>query len=414
MPVINEILIQHHDGAAMEFWTLTGLVGPLGSAHYRESDVRQLLEKLEASLDGLRIAVRDGWDPFDPDADEEAIEPGMPGEYFPLMVLALESEREEWLGKCLEWSADEEAEDDWAGALSWVDWELASPVIHRCITNPSELTRRAGVRALIHHRKNEGNLLSNSLEDVSLLVQAAALRGVGEIALQEQAALRTALESEDAACRFEAARSLTLLGHGEEVFVQLDEMALTPGQYRLEAALLRAMTLSPGERKQWITDLSNSEGGARIALQASGYCGDPILMDLILSALDQDDLAAVAGEAFSMITGADLEDGDLDRDYPDGHEFGPSDDEEDDVSLDEDEDLPLPHADRLREWWSYHCENFQQGNRYLCGDTVTEKSCREIIAGAFQRQRYRSALELKILQALEVFPSLLPSAGAGR
>ena len=89
--VISNILYQHHEECGVHFNRLSLIKLFLGLSNYIGEDIADLTTKANASLDGLRIAVQDGWDPFDPDSMEEPIVPGMKGEYFPLMVTRIQS-----------------------------------------------------------------------------------------------------------------------------------------------------------------------------------------------------------------------------------------------------------------------------------------------------------------------------------
>ena len=78
--IIEAVVYQHHEECGVHFNRLS-LINPfLGLSNYIGEDIADLTTKANASLDGLRIAVQDGWDPFDPDSMEEPIVPGMKGE----------------------------------------------------------------------------------------------------------------------------------------------------------------------------------------------------------------------------------------------------------------------------------------------------------------------------------------------
>jgi len=64
-------------------------------------------------------------------------------------------------------------------------------------------------------------------------------------------------------------------------------------------------------------------------------------------------LARLAGEAFSMITGADLAALDLERKPPEGLHTGPSD-----APADEDDSLPWPDRERVLRWWQARAAGF--------------------------------------------------------
>jgi uncharacterized protein (TIGR02270 family) len=109
-------------------------------------------------------------------------------------------------------------------------------------------------------------------------------------------------------------------------------------------------------------------------------------------------LARVAGEAFTMITGVDVERAEINGTRPEGFAAGPSDDPEDDnVAMDADQDLPWPDQDLTSAWWNTNKGNYQSGIRHLLGKTLSADHLRQILRTGYQRQRSAAALELAML-----------------
>ncbi len=104
--------------------------------------------------------------------------------------------------------------------------------------------------------------------------------------------------------------------------------------------------------------------------------------------------ARIAGEAFTMITGADIAYENLEGDWPEGFEAGPTEEPEDEaVEMGPDEDLPWPEPELIREWLGKTKNNFQIGMRYLCGKPISEEQCQYILRYGYQRQRAAAAIE---------------------
>jgi uncharacterized protein (TIGR02270 family) len=109
--------------------------------------------------------------------------------------------------------------------------------------------------------------------------------------------------------------------------------------------------------------------------------------------------ARVAGEAFTTITGVDIAYDDLEGEWPDGFEAGPSEDPNDDnVAMDEDEDLPWPDVKLITGWWRGQGQEFQSGQRCLLGKPVDPEHCQWILVNGKQRQREAAALEIALMQ----------------
>jgi uncharacterized protein (TIGR02270 family) len=146
---------------------------------------------------------------------------------------------------------------------------------------------------------------------------------------------------------------------------------------------------------------THSQHGARHAELTSymGLVGEVRLVHLVIDRMDTANLARAAGEAFTWITGADLEALGLDRDPPEDFQSGPNDDPNDDnVAMDEDEDLPWPDPVKVADWWHKNKHNFQPGVRYFMGKPVTVEHCIHVLKTGKQRQRFIAARYLKLLQ----------------
>jgi uncharacterized protein (TIGR02270 family) len=136
----------------------------------------------------------------------------------------------------------------------------------------------------------------------------------------------------------------------------------------------------------------------RWLLRGSALIGDPAYIPWLIGHLSNDRLARLAGEAFSLITGADLAWLDLERKPPEGLETGPNDDPEDSsVALDEDDGLPWPDAARVKAWWDSNAQRFQTGVRYFMGGPLNREHCLKVLKEGYQRQRIAAALYLSLL-----------------
>src|SRR6185503_8452331 len=109
------------------------------------------------------------------------------------------------------------------------------------------------------------------------------------------------------------------------------------------------------------------------------------------------ELARLAGEAFTMITGADLVSEKLEAERPAGFEVGPTEDpEHPDVEVDPQEHLPWPEPEAIGAWWKDHAADFPGGSRYLLGKPVSRAWLRSVLRTGGQRQRAAAALELAV------------------
>ena len=160
---------------------------------------------------------------------------------------------------------------------------------------------------------------------------------------------------------------------------------------------LRGMKLE--DSHAWLRDLSQKEGLARLAVQGTGVVGDPVSVPWLIQVMEVPELARVAGESFSMITGVDLAYDDLEGEWPEGFEAGPTEEPEDeDVKMDADEDLLWPVPELIAKWWNKKKGEFRIGTRYLVGKPISEEHLMQVLRTGYQRQRVAAALELAMLQ----------------
>jgi uncharacterized protein (TIGR02270 family) len=110
-------------------------------------------------------------------------------------------------------------------------------------------------------------------------------------------------------------------------------------------------------------------------------------------------LARVAGESFSLITGAHIVYDKLEGQKPEGFEAGPTEDPEDEnVAMDPDDNLPCPEATLVKKWREGRRASFASDTRYLLGQPITVESIRKALQNGYQRQRAAAAIELALLK----------------
>ncbi len=328
MPIIAKIIEQHAEEAVF-LWLLRDAA--CNQPHYNLKDLADLDERVEAHLDGLRIAGEEGGA-----VCEEAWGMEEAGEVFAAALLAFEERDPGRIDAVLEVAAT--APELIRGAISALGW-LSKPLVEelfpRLLAAENPAVRQIGIGGCAVHRIDPGAALGEALEDDPPGLRARALRAVGELGRVDLLPrLQGDVMATDETCRFSAA---------------------------------------------WST-------------------GDPAAISWLLERMVVPELARPAGEAFAMITGADLAFEDLEGACPDGFQVGPTEDAQDDnVELDPDEDLPWPDSARLEQWWGSNRQRFPCGARYLAGRPVAEEGLREVLRNGYQRQRAAAALELAIL-----------------
>jgi uncharacterized protein (TIGR02270 family) len=390
--IIEDIVTQHAEEAAF-LWLLRDIA--VSAPHYSLADLSELDNRVEAHLDGLRIAGEAGWE-----ICKEALSIGEVGEVFAAAVLAFESGDNARIQEVLKvGSAAPELSRGIVSALGWLPYQQAEKHIKKLLTAEFPYLRRIGIAACAVHRQDPGTPLIDALSDADSLLRARALRAVGQLGRVDlMPLLRDNLIAEDEMCRFSAAWSSALLGDAGALstlksFIRPD----VPYQEEAVKMALRRMDISTAHG--WQKELAQSPDSVRLAVIGAGVIGDPVLITWLIEQMNIPELSRVAGEAFTMITGVDIAYQDLEGEWPEGFEARPTESPEDeDVEMDPDEDLPWPNPELILGWWSKNKSAFRNGIRYLLGQPISPENLQRVLRTGRQRQRAAAAIELAMIK----------------
>lgn len=399
------IIISQHSEDASFLWLLRNTVAR--APHCDLKDLAKHDNRIEAHIDGLRVAGEDGWA-----LAAEQLRYEEPGEVFAAGVLALESKAGARIIQVLE--VAERVPETTRGlisALGWVHPKDLQGTGKALLDAEQPFLRRLGIAACAIHRVDPGPALIDAMADADPALRARALRAAGELGrhdlLQE---LKDRGTDEDDACRFWAAWSSVLLGDRGGAVLMLKQATMLNSAFQYRAMQIVARVLPADAAHGWLKSLSGNPALLRALIIAVGAHGDPTYIPWLITQMQIPEAARVAGEAFSMITGVDLAYDDLDGEWPDGFEAGPTENPEDeDVAMDADEDLPWPAPELIERWWSTNANRFAAGRRYLCGKPISATHCRDVLVTGYQRQRIAAALELALMQpAAPLFETRAP------
>jgi uncharacterized protein (TIGR02270 family) len=156
--------------------------------------------------------------------------------------------------------------------------------------------------------------------------------------------------------------------------------------------------MTVGAAHEMLRQLAQSANELRWLIRGAGIGGDPIYVPWLIKHMAEKTTARLAGEAFALITGADVESLQLDGAPPDV-ESGPNDDPDDpNVEIDADDGLPWPDVAKIEKWWVANEARFAKGTRYFMGATVTRAQCLDVLKNGYQRQRILAAHYLCLLE----------------
>ena len=393
--MVNRDVIEQHAENAAFLWLLRN--SATQAPNYNLQDLADLDERVEANIDGLRVAGDVGW---------EFCKAGLaweePGEVFTAGVLAFEKYDIDRIQSFIKMGILEpDLGRALASALGWLPFAVAKKVAEWMLKSGNPKVMRIGLAGFAVHRQDPGSFLVDALQSKDSHLRARALKAVGELGNKERINLvNHALKDSDEATRFYAAWSAAKLGQRNDfVFRTLHEIALHGKIYCEAAADLLTRIIDAATAKKWCRDFLKNPATVRSAVIGIGALGDPDLIDDLLPLMGHGEIARKAGESVSMITGVDIEYEDLDGEPPDGFEAGPTEaPEEEAVELDADEDLPWPNPQLMQNWWQSHRKDYQNGICYLCGKKKDRASLVSAVVQGNQRQRRAAALELALIE----------------
>ena len=391
---IMPIVVEQHAEEAAFLWLLRDAA--IRAPHYSLKDLAKLDDRVEAHIDGLRIAGDAGWE-----ICKEALSLEEPGEVFAAAVLALESREPARIEQVLSVAeAVPEAVRGLISAFGWVSPSQLQRTVKGLLVSTSSFHRRIGIAACAVHRADPKVALQAAIIDDDPILQARALRAVGELGCKDLLpALRQQLRVKEEVCRFWAAWSAVLLGDRGNGLELLKRVAASGSIFRERALKLVLRVMDSASAREWLKGLMQHPNRLCYVVVGTGITGDSVYVPWLIKQMEAPPVARVAGEAFTLITGIDIAHEDLEGERPEGFEAGPTEDPEDkDVALDPDEDLPWPDPKKIQSWWDANKGRFQVGVRYLAGKLITVQHCQDVLVSGYQRQRIAAALELSLIE----------------
>jgi uncharacterized protein (TIGR02270 family) len=402
--VIEDLVSEYAEQTAF-LWSRRNLA--VHSSSYRLSDVAELDERLAGHIEGLHVSGVSGWHHC-----EEGLGRGEAGYVFAAATVALETCDGKRLKRVVD--AVEEAPQSMAGicsAFGWVNPVALKSTVAKLLGSDEPLHRRIGLTACALHRVDPGFASARVFADTEPAVRARALRAAGELGKTELlATCRQGLTDTNAECRFWAGWSAVLLGDRHTALEHLQTTSTARGANRVRAFRLALQAIDVRSAHGWLAEVFGPQN-LRWLIQGSGIVGDPTYVPWLISHMRDAKTARVAGEAFALITGADLEEQQLAGTKPANFQSGPTDDLDDpDLDMDPDFDLPWPNPEKVEGWWQSSGKHFNKGNRYFVGARLSLAHCMAVLKTGAQYQRVLAAQHIPLLQAgTQVFNTSAPA-----
>ena len=391
---IEEEICEEHAQQAAFLWLLRD--NAARDTAYDLAELAELDDRVEAHLDGLRLAGDAGWEACvallaDPEG----------GEVFGAAVIAVDRWDLRGVARVLDTFNDApDLARGFVAALGWTPFDRVRRLLPGLLAGRSPPSLQwLGISACVAHRQDPGGPLGNALLSSSPRLKARALRAAGELGRADLLAdVRAELQSPDEECRFWAAWSAALFGEAAAAQA-LWRFASGSTPFAERAACMAMCRMDPAMAYTWLYSLVGVAQDARVPLSAAAALGDPTIVPWLLDALKVPETARLAGGALTRITGVDLGADGMRGKAPEGFEAGPSEDPEDEsVTMDPDESLPWPDAEAVAAWWQRHRGEYKRGTRYLLGKPMTPQWLEEVMRAASQPARAAAALELSLRQ----------------
>lgn len=385
-------------------WILRSIA--VNQPHYTSDDVAVLERRIDAQLDGLMTSIDQAWE-----ICQEALEIGEPGEVFTAAVIAFRSHDNVRIQKSLEAGlADDDTFKALVSVMGWLPDKLIQPWIKKFLASKDLDHKYLAIAACSVRREDPAEHLNRILDrddcKAHEKLHARALRLIGELRRQDlMPKLSEAAKADNENIQFWSAWSAILLGNRAAV-EQLEPFVFKSGSYQLKAINIAFRALPVEQARRWISRLVDDKEQIRTAVIATGVLGDPHAVNWLIKIMPGVSIAKLSGEAFSLMTGIDLEARELAMENPlDAAEHPNEDADDDNLSLDEDENLPRPDVDKISKIWSNEGNNYISGQRYFMGQPVNPENLKHKLGSAYQRQRHAAALELALIDSTMTLPN---------
>lgn len=402
--MIERNVEQHAEEAAF-LWLLRDRAAC--SPAYTRADMAHLDERVEAHLDGLRVAGEAAWE-----ICKRSLALDDAGEVFALSELAIETQRWQELAATLDATVHEPAlQRGIVSAMGWAAWERVETAVLAMIApqGPADLKLLGLAGAMAHRRSIEG-LLEHCLASEHPRLRCRALRACGELGARHlvaeitaQAQQVTAAEA-DQGLRFWASWALVLLGERQWTNVLWD-IAFSGSAYAPRALDLAVRASAPVETSRLLQVMRMRPDMILSAIDGAAASGEPSHIGWLLECLGSPEQCRRAALALCTIAGIDLQGEQAVAKPPPGAPEGPTDDpDDDDVAVDADGDLLWPDCDALGLICHARQSAIGPGQRHLLGKPIAGAWLEELLASASQHHRRAAAFELVLMRPGSVLP----------
>jgi len=386
---------------ASSLWSFRSIA--VNQPHCTLQDIDRLDGRIDAQIDGLMSAPEESWL-----ICEAALALLQPGEVFTASALAFRSLDVRKIQRVVEVGlSDDYLCKGLISAMAWLPGRLVHSWIKKFLTSKDLAHKYLAIAVCSARRENPREFLANILQREDCLaytkLYARLLRLIGELKRFDLVhALHVAMLSDDDDVVFWAKWSAVMLGN-KSVAIDLQRFVLKNNQHQLRAIELCFRVLPLETARTWISLLAKDPANIRMVIKATASLGDPHAINWLVVQMRTPSLSRLAGEAFTVITGIDLQENKLAlEELPNLDEILPENGENDFLECSGDEYLAFPDVNKVAAVWQKYQHRFISSRRYFLGHEITSveninTSLSRIFLNATQRHRRMAALELAIL-----------------
>ncbi|WP_444994500.1 TIGR02270 family protein [Aliikangiella sp. IMCC44359] len=408
-------IIQEHVEELASLWERRAKAVKL--PNHNITNLKKLESRMLKHLAALRLNVEDSWT-FSWDALER-YDGG--GEVFVAAILAFEENNNSRIEKIIQIAfQNNNALKGLISVFGWLPQNIIHPWIKTWLYSDDLNEKYLAIVACSVRRENPGSELARILSDRKYyshqLLYARSLRLAGELKhqnLSEQVArvAQYALSQNYHLVSFWGCWTSILLGNKKAVD-NMKNYVFSFNPYQTQAIEIVFRRLPINKARTWIRELAKMPAQKRQAIRACAVLGDPQSIPWLIQKMQQLPLARIAGEAFTSITGIELDSHHLALPQPPvgwaaiEEQIEDSEDDNNELELsylEEDSFLVWPDPDKVAEFWKRTQHLYQDKQPYLLGKIIAPEHLKLIQNRGMQRYRRAAALALALNSNCKVY-----------
>lgn len=387
-------IAQMHLDELANLWTVWRAA--LELPQHDAASISEIEIRMQAHIVGMRLHEQTVWHLCTADLSIADA-----GELFAATQLAFRSYDVEKIKLVVEAAGESlHAIDGVISALAWMPADITDSWIEKFLESKDFLHKYIAVEAerwqgRVNQRRVLEFLSRPECMDFTLL-GSAVLRCIGEFKIKEAESLISPYLQGD--LRFWALYAQVMLGDKANVG-DLREFLIGDELEQKLALQLAFRLLELSQAQTWISSLAENPATIAVAIQATGILGDPQAIPWLIGLMQRAETAKLAGFAFAMITGCEIEANEYHMDSPPEslNETVARELASESPASAFEEALPWPNAGVIWQAWQDHLgHKFSRPMRYFLGEAINGEFCRRVAESGFQPERMYAVYELAL------------------